>query len=406
MMNNALPAVYLLATLDTKGAEAAFLRDRLIEAGVSVRVVDVGALGTPAIAADIPREEVFRQAETSLEEIQGRKDRGDAVTAAAEGAANLVREHHARGLVAGVLAIGGSAGTTIGTAAMRALPLGVPKVMISTLASGNVRPFVQHKDIAMFNPIVDISGLNRVSRAVFANAAGAIAGMVQSAADQQQSADKPIIAATMFGVTTPCVEQARATLEAAGYEVLVFHATGSGGAAMESLIEDGAIAGVLDLTTTELADELCGGVLSAGPARLTAAGRKGIPQVISVGATDMINFHAVETLPAEFRARLYYRHNPNVTLIRTTPRENTLIGRDLATKAAAATGPTAILLPLGGVSAIDRPGQPFADPAARESLFAAIREHKGPAELVELPWHINDHEFATAAAEKLLAMLR
>jgi uncharacterized protein (UPF0261 family) len=308
--------------------------------------------------------------------------------------------------VAGVIALGGSAGTTIGCTAMRALPLGVPKVMISTLASGNVRPFIQHKDIVMFNPIVDISGLNRISRAVFTNAAGAIAGMVRAAAVQQPQADKPIIAATMFGVTTPCVERARAVLEAAGYEVLVFHATGSGGEAMESLIDDGAIAGVLDITTTELADELCGGVLSAGPMRLTAAGRKGIPQVISVGATDMINFHAVETLPAEFRERLYYRHNPSVTLVRTTPEENVRIGRDLATKAAAASGPTAILLPRGGVSAIDRPGQPFDDPEAREALFGAIREHRGGVELLEFPEHINDPEFAVAAAEKLLELLR
>jgi len=406
MTNEISPAVYLLATLDTKGAEAAFLRDRIVEAGLPVRLVDVGSLGVPSTIADISREDVFRQAGTSLEQIQGRADRGEAVTAASEGAARLVREHHARGLMAGVLAIGGSAGTTIGTAAMRALPLGVPKVMISTLASGNVRPFVQHKDIAMFNPIVDISGLNRISRVVFTSAAGAIAGMVRAAAARHEKADKPIIAATMFGVTTPCVERARAILEAAGYEVLVFHATGSGGEAMESLIDDGAIAGVLDITTTELADELCGGVLSAGPERLTAAGRQGIPQVISVGATDMINFHALETLPAEFRKRLIYKHNPNVTLVRTTAEENARIGRALATKAAKAKGPTAIMLPLEGVSAIDRAGQPFDDPGAREALFGEIRQHQGGVELVEVPCHINDPEFATAAATKLLEMLR
>lgn len=406
MKNDSQSSVYLLATLDTKGAEADFLRARIATAGVPVRIVDVGAIGSPTIRADIAREEVFASAGVTLEEIRSRADRGEAVTMAAEGAANLVREHHARGLVAGVIGLGGSAGTTIGTAAMRALPLGVPKVMISTLASGNVRPFVQHKDIAMFNPIVDISGLNQISRAVFANAAGAIAGMVKAAAIGQEHVDKPIIAATMFGVTTPCVERARAELEAAGYEVLVFHATGSGGEAMESLIEDGAIAGVLDITTTELADELCGGVLSAGPARLTAAGRKGIPQVISVGATDMINFHAVDTLPPAFRERLHYKHNPNVTLVRTTPEENARIGRDLATKAAAATGPTAIMLPLRGVSAIDRPGQPFDNPAAREALFAAIRQNKGEFELLELDQHINDPEFATAAAEKLLSLMR
>ncbi len=405
-MSNLAPAVYLLATLDTKGAEAAFLRDQIRVLGVPVRVVDVGAIGVPAIEADIPRAEVFRQAGISLDEIRGRADRGEAVTAAAEGAANLVREHHARGLVAAVLAIGGSAGTTIGTSAMRALPLGVPKVMISTQASGNVRAYVRHKDIAMFNSIVDISGLNRISRAVFMSAAGATVGMVRAAANAKPRDDKPIVAATMFGVTTPCVERARAVLEAAGYEVLVFHATGSGGEAMESLIDDGAIAGVLDMTTTELADELCGGVLSAGPHRLTAAGRRGVPQVISVGATDMINFHALETLPVEFRERLIYKHNPNVTLVRTTTTENDRIGQDLATKAAAATGPTAIMLPLEGVSALDCTGQPFDDPAARQKLFGAIRRYKGSVELVELPYHINAAEFATAAAEKLLALMR
>jgi uncharacterized protein (UPF0261 family) len=288
---------------------------------------------------------------------------------------------------------------------MQALPLGVPKVMLSTLASGDVRGFVGVKDIVMINSIVDISGLNRISRTVLAEAAHAMAGMVRFRAEQAPVSARPLVAATMFGVTTPCVERARHALEQAGYEVLVFHATGTGGQAMESLVRDGLIAGVLDITTTELADELVGGVLSAGPDRLTAAGAKAIPQVVSVGATDMVNFRALDTVPSQFRSRKLYRHNANVTLMRTTPEECTRIGRDLARKVALAKGPTAVMLPLGGVSAIDRQGQPFDDPAARQALFAAVREGCGSAQLIDMDCHINDPEFADAAAHKLMELM-
>lgn len=405
-------AVYLLATLDTKGAEAAYLRDRLVALGVAVRMVDTGCVGEPAVAADVSREELFRRAGASLQDLRAAGDRGEAVTKAAAGAAALLRESHDRGGVAGVLSIGGSAGTTIGTAAMRALPLGVPKLMVSTHASGNTRPYVGHKDILMLNPVVDISGLNRISRTVLSEAAAAMAGMVKFAADPAATApagaDKPIVTATMFGVTTPCVERARGVLEQAGYEVLVFHATGVGGQAMESLVRDGLVAGVLDITTTELADELGGGVLSAGPDRLTAAGQAGVPQVISVGATDMINFHGFDTVPAALRDRKLYKHNENVTLMRTTPEDNRRIGTDIARKAAAARGPVSIVLPLRGVSAIDHEGQPFDDPAARAALFDAIRAGPRPpnVDLLELDCHINDPAFAEAAAEKLIALMR
>lgn len=399
-------SVYLLATLDTKGHEAAFLRDRLRACGATVTLIDTGALGTPAISADIAREELFRAGGANLSEIVARADRGAAVAAAAAGAVQIIREHHAAGRVAGVIALGGSAGTTIGSAAMRALPLGVPKLIVSTLASGQVRHYVGDKDILMLNAVADISGLNRISRTILDEAARAMAGMVKLPPAPADAAERPLVAATMFGVTTPCVERARQVLEAAGCEVLVFHATGSGGQAMESLVADGLIAGVLDITTTELADEIVGGFLSAGPDRLTAAGRAGVPQVVSVGATDMVNFHARDTVPEPFRDRLLYQHNANVTLMRTTAEENARLGADIGRKVATATGPTLVLLPERGVSAIDRTGQPFDDPAARQALFDAIRRTAGATEIVSLDCHINDPQFAETAAARLLTMMR
>ncbi len=396
-----MKSVYLVATLDTKGPEAAFVRDRLKALGVPVVLVDAGCMGPPAVPADIPREKVFDAAG-----MKALGDRGKAVAAAAEGAAKLAREAHARGELAGVLGIGGSAGSNIGTAAMRALPIGVPKVMVSTLASGQVRQYVGDKDIFMLNSIVDILGVNRISRTVLAQAAQAMAGLVTLEGAPAGAGDRPLVAATMFGVTTPCVMRAKKALEDAGYEVLVFHATGNGGQAMESLIAEGLIEGVLDVTTTELADELCGGFLTAGPARLTAAGKAGVPQVVSVGATDMVNFYGPETVPARFKGRKLYPHNPQVTLMRTTPEENARIGADLGRKVSEAKGPKSILLPAKGVSAIDREGQPFDDPAARAALAGAIRQTAKGVEIVELDRHINDPEFADAAARKLLDLMK
>jgi uncharacterized protein (UPF0261 family) len=400
-----MPSVLLFATLDTKGREAGYVRDLLRSWDVAVTLVDVGALGVPAVAADIVRERIFELAGTTLESVRQHADRGEAVTKASEGAARLAREAHARGDVSGVLGVGGSAGTTIATAAMRALPLGVPKLMVSTLASGMVRQYVGDKDIFMLNSVVDILGLNRVSRPVLSQAARAMAGLVKHPAPSPQPDDKPLLAATMFGVTTACVERAREVLERAGYEVLVFHATGNGGQAMESLIADGLVAGVLDITTTELADEHVGGFLSAGPGRLTAAGKAGIPQVVSTGALDMANFYAPESVPPRFKDRLFYRHNANVTLMRTTTEENAQIGAGIARKLSAAQGPVAVLLPRRGVSAIDRTGQPFDDPAARKALHDAIRAGLDGVGVEELDLHINDPEFAEAAARKLIELM-
>lgn len=398
--------VYLFATLDTKGPEAAFVRDRLLSLGVEVKLVDTGCIDEPTIPADISRLDVFQAAGSSLDELRQKNDRGEAITQAANGAATLCSEAFARGDVDGVISLGGSAGTTIGTTAMRALPLGVPKLMVSTLASGQVRQYVGDKDILMMNSVVDIAGINRISRQVLFNAAAAIVGMVKNSLSEEEGTDdKLLVAATMFGVTTPCVQHAREILEQAGYEVLVFHATGNGGQAMETLIADGLIAGVLDITTTELADEIVGGVLSAGPDRLTAAGKAGVPQVISVGATDMVNFCEPETVPSIFKDRKFHHHNPTVTLMRTTADENVKLGAEIGRKVAGSNGPAAILLPTCGVSAIDRAGESFDDPLAREALFKGVREHCGDVELIELDNHINDPAFAEAAANKLLSLM-
>lgn len=402
-------SIYLLVTLDTKGPEAAFVRDRLREAELDVTVVDTGCLGSPTFAGDVTRDQVFAAAGEALAEMVQKNDRGAAVTTAAVGAAKIVRDAFTAGKVEGVLALGGSAGTAIGTAAMRELPIGVPKLMVSTLASGQVRQYVGDKDILMQSSVVDIAGINRISRKILSQAAAAMAGMVKYGSRETASgstgSDKPLIAATMFGVTTPCVLKAMHILEVEGYEVLVFHATGTGGQAMESLIRDGLIAGVLDITTTELADELVGGVFSAGPDRLTAAGKRGVPQVVSVGALDMVNFGPVPTVPEKFKGRKFHVHNPSVTLMRTTPEENVKLGEEIGRKVAAAKGPACILLPLQGVSAIDRTGQPFDDPAARDALFDGIRRTRDGVTLTEMDCHINDEEFAIECAQRLLGML-
>jgi uncharacterized protein (UPF0261 family) len=401
-------SVLLVGTLDTKGVELQFVRDLLNEAGVGTIVLDAGVLGPPHFTPGIPREQVFEAAGTSLEAIQRAGDRGQAIEAAARGAAACTqnRAHE----ITGILGLGGSAGTTVGTAVMRAFPFGMPKLMVSTLASGQVRPFVGVRDILMMNSVVDISGLNRISRIVLTNAANAMIGMVKGHSRQRINVGwtdgKPLVTATMFGVTTPCVEAARKLLEAHDYEVLVFHATGVGGMTMESFIRDGLIRGVLDLTTTELADELVGGVLSAGPDRLTAAGLSGVPQVISLGALDMVNFGPPQTVPEQFRARRFYQHNPNVTLMRTTPDENDQLGKEIAHKASAARGPTVVLVPLKGVSALDAEGKPFWWPEADAALFQSLRNWMSPhVRLIELDLHINDATFAETAVRTLREMM-
>jgi uncharacterized protein (UPF0261 family) len=376
------------------------------EEGVDVLLVDTGILGAPLAEPDVSREEVAEAAGANAQELAESGDRGAAVEAMARGAAEIVKELHAQGRLDAVLALGGSGGTAIATQAMRELPVGVPKLVVSTMASGDTRPYVGAVDITLMYSVVDISGLNPISERILGNAAAAAAGMVKSPGPQAE-AEKPLVGATMFGVTTPSVTEARKRLQDLGYEVLVFHATGTGGQAMEALMRSGFITASLDITTTELADELVGGVLSAGPERLEAAGELGIPQVVSLGALDMVNFGPFETVPAEFRDRLLYKHNPTVTLMRTTPEECATLGRLIAEKLNRAGGPLTVFVPLKGVSLIATEGQVFYDPAADEALFGALREHLDPeVDLRELDLDINDPAFAQAMADRLDALYK
>ncbi|MEV0291354.1 Tm-1-like ATP-binding domain-containing protein [Kribbella sp. NPDC050820] len=402
-----MPSVVLLGTLDTKGDEYAFVRDRLAAAGLTVVVVDTGVLGAPGIAADVPREEVAAAAGADVEGLREAGDRGAAVTTMADGAGAVVRRLYDEGRCDGALALGGTGGTSIAAAAFRELPLGVPKVIVSTAASGDTSPYLRETDLVLMPSVVDVAGVNRLSARILANAAASVAGMVL--ADPVFTTDEvPLLAASMFGVTTPAVNAARQLLLSYGYEVLVFHMTGTGGRALEALAGSGQLSGVLDLTTTELADELVGGVFSAGRDRLTAAGRAGIPQVVSVGALDMVNFGPLDTVPPQFADRNLFVHNPSVTLMRTTPEECAELGWRLATRLNASTGPVTLLLPLRGVSAIAVEGGPFHDPAADAALFDAIRDTVDPSvvELVELDAAINDDAFAHAAADKLNTYLQ
>jgi uncharacterized protein (UPF0261 family) len=395
--------VAILGTLDTKGEEFAFLKEEVERRGYRALVIDAGVIGPPHFAPDIGRDEVANAVGADVSALAAGGDRGRAVAAMARGAESVLPRLFGEGRFAAIVGMGGSAGTAIATAAMRALPLGVPKVMISTLAGGDVSGFVGTSDIVMVPTIVDCSGLNRISRRVLAAAAGAVCGMLEARRDQGTG---PLLAASMFGNTTPCVDRARALFEEAGYEVLVFHATGTGGRTMERLIEAGEVAGVFDVTTTEWADELVGGVLAAGPGRLEAAARSGTPAVIAPGCLDMINFWAPETVPAKFSGRRFYPHNPNVTLMRTTPEESAELGRILADKLNLSRGPAAVYLPLRGVSAISAPGGPFHWPEADAALFDALKRDLRPEILVrEIDANINDPEFADAAARALLEML-
>ncbi|MDP9284134.1 MAG: Tm-1-like ATP-binding domain-containing protein [Actinomycetota bacterium] len=400
-----MSTVVLLGTLDTKGGEYAFLRERLLSLGVEVTVVDAGVHEPVGLEPDVGREEVARAAGADANSLAAAGDRGAAVTAMGAGSEQVVRALHAAGRLDGILALGGSGGSSIAARAMRALPVGVPKLLVSTVASGDTRPYVGAVDVTMMYSVVDISGVNRISGRIMANAAGAIAGMVGATAPPLDG--RPLVAATMFGVTTPCVTRARERLEELGYEVLVFHATGAGGQSMEALAKDGFLAGVLDVTTTELADELVGGVLSAGPERLEAAGAVGIPQVVSLGALDMVNFGPRDSVPPQFAGRNLYVHNPTVTLMRTTPAECTELGRTIGRKLSAASGPTVVFVPLGGVSMIDVPGQPFHDPEADEALVAGLKETLDERiELHERPEDVNDPAFATAMADRLHELIQ
>jgi uncharacterized protein (UPF0261 family) len=396
-----MPTIAVLGTMDTKGEEHAFVAELIRKRGHNTLVIDVGILENPKLRPDITRNQVAAAADADLAALASNHDRGEAVRAMSIGAPIILRQLAQQGKIDGVISLGGGGGTSIGTAAMRALPIGFPKVMVTTLASGNTAQYVGEKDVVLFPSIVDVAGMNRISRVILSRAAGAICGMAEMTLPK--TTDKPIIAASMFGNTTDCVQAARKILENEGYEVLVFHATGSGGRTMESLIESGMVAGVLDVTTTEWADELVGGFLTAGPTRLEAAAKTGTPAVVSPGCLDMVNFYGPESVPAKFQGRRFYQHNPQVTLMRTTPEENGKLGKIIAEKLNASLGPVSVLIPRKAISVISAPAQTFHDPEADAALFSAIKNNLRPdIELVEMETEINSPQFAEACARVLL----
>ena len=390
--------IAVLGTLDTKGHEHAFVADQIRARGHEVLLIDAGTGEAPQVTPDVTRDQIVRGG------FSQPTDRGSCVVEMSEAAPGFVAQLAEDGKIDGIISLGGGGGTAIGTAAMRALPVGFPKLMVSTLASGNTAHYVGTKDIVMFPSIVDVAGLNGVSRMIFARAAGAICGMVEAKVEQGEA--KPIIAASMFGNTTECVNSAKEVFENAGYEVLVFHATGAGGRTMESLIESGMVKGVLDITTTEWADELVGGTLTAGPTRLDAAAKAGVPAVVVPGCVDMVDFGERDSVPAKFEGGNFYIHNPEVTLMGKNGGENAGLGKILATKVNSYSAGAAVYLPLKAVSVISAEGGPFYDAEADAALFGAIKENlRADVPLVEMDCKINDPEFAKACAAALLWML-
>ena len=398
--------IAIIAALDTKNVEAQFIAQIIRDRGHRPLVIDVGVMADPAPPApDIDAAAVAQAGGADLAALRQRGDKAGAMEAMTRGAAAIAARLYGEKRFDGIIGLGGTAGTAIGSSAMRALPLGVPKVLVSTVAAGDTRPYVGTKDLTMMYSVVDIAGVNRISARVLANAAGAVIGMVETSAPA--AGERPIIAASMFGNTTPCVDRARAALEAAGFEVLVFHATGAGGMTMESLIDEGYVDAVFDVTTTEWADQLCGGVFSAGPTRLDAAARAGIPQVVAPGCLDMVNFWAPDTVPPQFSGRKLFRWNPNVTLMRTDIDENRELGRILAGKINQSTGPVTVMWPLKGLSQLDSEGGEFWWPEADAALYEALRKDLRPEiPVVALEANINDPQFADRAVQELLALIK
>lgn len=400
-----MKTIAIVGTFDSKGTEYAYVRDIIQGLGVNTFTIHCGVF-EPMFVPDISNEEVAKAAGVDIYEIAAKMDRALATEILAKGMEKLIPRLYAEGKFDGIISFGGSGGTAIVTPAMRGLPIGVPKIMVSTVASGNTSQYVGTSDVIMYPSIVDVAGINSISMKIFTNAAFAIVGMVKFDYTHK-FVKKPLIAATMFGVTTPCVNYAREYLEKEGFEVVIFHATGTGGKTMEDLIAAGFFDGVLDLTTTEWCDELVGGVLNAGPHRLEAAGRFNIPQVVSTGALDMVNFASIDSVPKEFQGRNLYKHNPTVTLMRTNIEENRQLGLILSEKLNQAKSPTALMLPLKGVSMIDVKGQPFYGMEEDQMLFSTIREHidRDVVELIEIDSDINEQSFAIAAAKKLIELM-
>ena len=396
--------IALIGALDTKGNEFDFVKNEIENHGHRALLIDVGIMDEPTIQPDIPSQSVAEAYGMSLPELREKDDRGFAIGAMVEGIVAIVRDLYGQGIIDGILSMGGSAGTAIGTAAMRALPLGFPKVMVSTLASGDTKPFVGTTDVVMYPSVVDVAGINRISARVYANAAGAICGMVETSPPAIEM--NPLVAASMFGYTTPIVNRCREIMERRGYEVLTFHAVGTP-ETLESLVKGDYISGVLDITTTEWADEIAGGVLRGGPNRYDVIAEKGVPQIVVPGCLDMVNFADRSAVPSKYAQRLFYQWAPTIILMRTTPEENEKIGRILAEKANRSKGPVAFFLPLKGVSMLDAPGKEFWWPEANQALFEAIKNNLDPHFAVyELDHNINEDAFADAVAEKMLEFLR
>lgn len=403
-----MATIMMVGAFDTKGAEYAFLRAQILARGHKVLAVNTGVVGgCDAFAVDVEASAVAAAGGTSLESLRAAGDRGAAMKAMGAGAAKVAEQGYAAGRFDGIVGMGGSGGSSVVTAAMRALPVGVPKVCVSTVAAGDTAAYVGSKDVVLIPSIVDVAGVNRISRVIFTRAAGAVCGMVE-AEPVPADDDKPIVAASMFGNTTECVNACSEALSARGYEVLVFHATGTGGRTMESLIDEGLVDAVLDITTTEWADEVCGGVFSAGPDRLSAAGRAGLPQLVVPGCVDMANFGGMDTVPHQYKdgTRLFYEWNPAVTLMRTNAAENAQLGRIFAEKLNAAQGPVAVLIPLRGVSILDGDGELFCDRQADRAFGDALKANLDEGILVrEVDYNINDPAFAAAATALLLTLI-
>lgn len=403
-----MKTIAVAGTFDTKGIEYQYVKDLIEELGLKAFMINTGVFD-PLFKADISNEEVAEAAGYDIQEIVEKKDRALATEVLSKGMELLIPKLYREGKFDGILSFGGSGGTSLVAPAMRALPIGVPKLIVSTMASGNVSQYVGTSDIIMMPSIVDVAGLNRISKTIFRNAVMAVVGMVQLKDQLKpiEQNEKPLIAATMFGVTTPCITYAKDYLEKEGYEVLVFHATGTGGRTMEALITNGFFKGVLDLTTTEWCDEVVGGVLSAGPNRCEAAGINNIPQVVSVGALDMVNFGPIESVPEKFVHRNLYKHNPTVTLMRTNEDELKQIGIKISEKLNMAAKNTILILPLKGVSGIDAQGEPFFGPKEDKVLFDTLKEAINPehVEVIEMNNNINDKEFAETAAQKLIDLI-
>jgi uncharacterized protein (UPF0261 family) len=396
--------IAIVATMDTKGREAAFVASRVEQLDHEVCLVDVGIMGAPQVEAEVTREQVARAANVEIGALRTSGDRSAAVVAMSYGVSIVVGDLLKHRRIDGLLGLGGSSGSAIVAAAMQVLPIGFPKVLVSTMASGNTKPYVGTRDVTLMHSVVDISGLNRISRKILANAAAAVCGM--ATVEHSAASDRPTVALTMMGVTTPCATIASEALERAGLEVLVFHANGAGGPAMEALVADDVFVAVLDMTPAEWADELLGGKSAAGPNRMEAAALKGLPQVVSVGGLDMVRFAGRSNIPAHFQARHFHDHNPTITLMRTTEEESRQLGKIIASKLNMATGPARVLLPMRGISALDRAGGEFEDQNARYALFGALRDHLDPViACVEMDLHINDPEFGNALAADLLGLL-